>query len=89
METNQNDYNEKEQSNILHETDTFRPTRKERIRQKSKEVMKIIGTVIGHQLKVTFLISSIALIVIILLCSAAWYVLQQNSLDTLLEMLAM
>jgi len=63
--------------------------KKERIRQKSKEVMKIIGTVIGHQLKVTFLISSIALIVIILLCSAAWYVLQQNSLDTLLEMLAM
>ena len=89
METNQNDYNENTQTNMTEGTRLFRPTRKERIRQKAKDIMKIIVSVIGHQLKITLLISSISLIGIILLCSAAWYVLQGNSIEELLKMFAM
>jgi len=71
------------------EVDLFRPTRKERVKQKAKDVIKIITSVIGHQFKMAFLIASISLILIILLCSAALYILQENSLDKIFEMLSM
>lgn len=89
METNQNDYNENEQTNDLQGIRTGRAPRKERVKQKAKEVLKIIGSVIGHQFKIAFIISVISLIVIIFLCSAAWYVLQGNSMDALLELFSM
>lgn len=89
METNQNECNEDEKTSIPQGIGLSRPTRKERIRNKAKEIMKIIGSVIGHQLKITLLISAISLVVIILLCSAALYIIQGNDIEALLKMIIM
>lgn len=89
MEANQNENNENREMYMSQETNLFRPTRKERIKQKAKDVINIIISVIAHQFKIAFLITAISLIVIILLCSAALYILQENSLDKIFEMLSM
>lgn len=89
MEENQNGYNENEQNNIEPAIRSGRPTRRERINKKAKEIMKIVGSVIGHQLKITLLISAIALILIIVLSSVTLYVLQQNSIEDLLKLFSM
>ena len=60
MEENRNEYNENRQTNMSQGTNLFNPTRKERIKQKAKDVIKIITSVIAHQLKITFLIASIS-----------------------------
>ena len=84
-----NEYNESSTTNMSQDSNFFRPTRKERIKQKAKDTIKIIASVIGHQFKIALLIVVISSILIILLCSAALHILQENRLDKIFEMLFM